>query len=183
MILPTDQPDDREHRDESGTFWSCWRGMPFARQTSKGASRVNTSTDRDCRPGWVALNLAGPTGDRAARDAGSPVVVAGVAIRRRQLSRVLFAVPRPRRQRPGTRRQGAQDRTAGSHDDHRQEPRRVSAGNHPRHHRQRFPDIPAHGSRQMPVWGPTFHALDSSDRAADLRLANIVEYLSSIQRW
>jgi hypothetical protein len=45
------------------------------------------------------------------------------------------------------------------------------------------PDIPAHGSRQMPVWGPAFHALDSSDRAADLRLANIVEYLSSIQRW
>jgi len=45
------------------------------------------------------------------------------------------------------------------------------------------PDIPAHGSRQMPVWGPAFHALDSSDRAADQRLANIVEYLSSIQRW
>ena len=45
------------------------------------------------------------------------------------------------------------------------------------------PDIPAHGSGQMPVWGPTFHALDSSDRAADLRLANIVEYLSSIQQW
>jgi len=43
--------------------------------------------------------------------------------------------------------------------------------------------IPAHGSRQMPVWGPAFHALDSSDRAADLRLANIVEYLSSIQKW
>jgi mono/diheme cytochrome c family protein len=45
------------------------------------------------------------------------------------------------------------------------------------------PDIPAHGSRQMPVWGPAFRALDSSDRAADQRLANIVEYLSSIQRW
>jgi hypothetical protein len=44
------------------------------------------------------------------------------------------------------------------------------------------PDVPAHGSRDMPVWGPTFHALDSSDRAADLRLAGIVEYLSSIQR-
>jgi hypothetical protein len=45
------------------------------------------------------------------------------------------------------------------------------------------PDIPAHGSGQMLVWGPTFRALDSSDRAADLRLANIVEYLSSIQQW
>jgi hypothetical protein len=44
------------------------------------------------------------------------------------------------------------------------------------------PDTPAHGSREMPVWGPTFHALDSSDRAAELRLANIVEYISSIQR-
>ena len=44
------------------------------------------------------------------------------------------------------------------------------------------PDIPAHGSKDMPVWGPTFRALDSSDRAADDRLANIVEYISSIQR-
>jgi mono/diheme cytochrome c family protein len=45
------------------------------------------------------------------------------------------------------------------------------------------PDIPAHGSGKMPIWGPTFHALDSSDRAAEMRLANIVEYLSSIQQW
>jgi hypothetical protein len=44
------------------------------------------------------------------------------------------------------------------------------------------PEFPAHGTREMPVWGPAFHALDSSDRAADQRLANIVEYLSSIQR-
>lgn len=44
------------------------------------------------------------------------------------------------------------------------------------------PDVPAHGSRTMPIWGPAFRALDSSDRAADLRLANIVEYISSIQR-
>jgi hypothetical protein len=44
------------------------------------------------------------------------------------------------------------------------------------------PDVPAHGSRTMPIWGPTFHALDSSDRAAELRVANIVEYISSIQR-
>ena len=44
------------------------------------------------------------------------------------------------------------------------------------------PDLPAHGSSEMPVWGPTFQALDSSDRAADVRLANIVEYLKSIQR-
>jgi hypothetical protein len=44
------------------------------------------------------------------------------------------------------------------------------------------PDIPAHGTSDMPVWGPAFHALDSSDRAADQRLANIVEYVSSIQR-
>jgi hypothetical protein len=44
------------------------------------------------------------------------------------------------------------------------------------------PDVPAHGTLDMPVWGPAFHALDSSDRAADERLANIVEYLSSIQQ-
>jgi hypothetical protein len=44
------------------------------------------------------------------------------------------------------------------------------------------PAIPAHGSSDMPVWGPTFRALDSSDQLVALRLANIVQYLESIQR-
>jgi hypothetical protein len=43
-------------------------------------------------------------------------------------------------------------------------------------------DIPEHGSSIMPVWGPTFRALDSSDQSVALRIANVVEYLASIQK-
>jgi hypothetical protein len=44
------------------------------------------------------------------------------------------------------------------------------------------PDIPEHGTVDMPVWGPTFRALDSSDRSVAIRIANVVEYLASIQQ-
>lgn len=43
-------------------------------------------------------------------------------------------------------------------------------------------DIAAHGTSVMPVWGPTFRALDSSDRSVAVRIANLVEYLSTIQK-
>jgi mono/diheme cytochrome c family protein len=43
-------------------------------------------------------------------------------------------------------------------------------------------DIPAHGSSVMPVWGPTFRALDNSDRSVAVRIANVVEYLATIQQ-
>jgi hypothetical protein len=43
-------------------------------------------------------------------------------------------------------------------------------------------DIPEHGSSAMPVWGPTFRALDASDKSVAIRISNIVEYLSSIQK-
>jgi hypothetical protein len=43
-------------------------------------------------------------------------------------------------------------------------------------------NIPAHGSSVMPVWGPTFRALDSSDRSVAVRIANVVEYLATIQK-
>jgi mono/diheme cytochrome c family protein len=44
------------------------------------------------------------------------------------------------------------------------------------------PDIPpAHGSTDMPVWGPIFRGLDSNDRLTRVRLRNVVEYLASIQ--
>src|SRR5215471_13117616 len=43
-------------------------------------------------------------------------------------------------------------------------------------------DIPAHGTSDMPVWGPTFRALDSSDRSVAIRIANVVEYLATIQQ-
>ncbi len=42
--------------------------------------------------------------------------------------------------------------------------------------------VAAHGSSAMPVWGPTFRALDSSDRSVAVRIANVVEYLSTIQK-
>jgi mono/diheme cytochrome c family protein len=41
--------------------------------------------------------------------------------------------------------------------------------------------VPAHGSGDMPVWGPIFHALDPSDVRTRVRIANLVEYLESIQ--
>lgn len=43
-------------------------------------------------------------------------------------------------------------------------------------------EIAAHGSSVMPVWGSTFRALDSSDRSVAIRIANVVEYLATIQK-
>jgi len=42
--------------------------------------------------------------------------------------------------------------------------------------------IPAHGSTAMPVWGPTFTALDPSDKVVIVRIFNVVAYLESIQK-
>jgi mono/diheme cytochrome c family protein len=43
-------------------------------------------------------------------------------------------------------------------------------------------EVPAHGSSAMPVWGPTFRSLDSSDKLVEIRIANVVAYLESIQQ-
>jgi mono/diheme cytochrome c family protein len=40
---------------------------------------------------------------------------------------------------------------------------------------------PAHGSKDMPVWGPIFQALDPQERVNEVRVSNIVAYLESIQ--
>ena len=40
--------------------------------------------------------------------------------------------------------------------------------------------LPVHGSREMPMWGPVFRSVDG-DPATQLRVRNLVEYLSSIQ--
>lgn len=40
--------------------------------------------------------------------------------------------------------------------------------------------LPAHGSTEMPVWGPMFRAFESDARARE-RLDNLVSYLESIQ--
>jgi mono/diheme cytochrome c family protein len=39
----------------------------------------------------------------------------------------------------------------------------------------------AHGSADMPVWGPIFQALDSQDRMNRIRIQNVVAYIESIQ--
>jgi mono/diheme cytochrome c family protein len=39
----------------------------------------------------------------------------------------------------------------------------------------------AHGSKEMPVWGPIFRALDTDDRVNATRIANIVAYIESLQ--
>ena len=41
---------------------------------------------------------------------------------------------------------------------------------------------PAHGSKDMPVWGPIFHAMGGHSQAqVQLRIRNLTTYLESIQ--
>ncbi len=42
--------------------------------------------------------------------------------------------------------------------------------------------VSAHGSEEMPVWGPIFQALDPSDARVKARIASLVSHLRSIQR-
>ena len=41
--------------------------------------------------------------------------------------------------------------------------------------------LPTHGPSDMPVWGPIFRALDPNDTANRVRVANIVDYIESVQ--
>ncbi len=41
---------------------------------------------------------------------------------------------------------------------------------------------PAHGSTDMPVWGPTFRGLEGSDARVRVRLDNLVAFIESIQK-
>lgn len=41
---------------------------------------------------------------------------------------------------------------------------------------------PAHGTSEMPVWGPVFRALDPSDTRVRVRIANVVGYVESLQQ-
>jgi mono/diheme cytochrome c family protein len=43
------------------------------------------------------------------------------------------------------------------------------------------PGAEAHGSKDMPVWGPIFRFLDPSDLKVKIRIANIVAHLESMQ--
>jgi mono/diheme cytochrome c family protein len=40
---------------------------------------------------------------------------------------------------------------------------------------------PAHGSREMPVWGPIFRGLDKREAVNTARIQNIVKYIESLQ--
>jgi mono/diheme cytochrome c family protein len=41
--------------------------------------------------------------------------------------------------------------------------------------------VAAHGSREMPIWGPIFHQIEEDQDFGSVRLANLVKYLESIQ--
>jgi len=40
----------------------------------------------------------------------------------------------------------------------------------------------AHGSREMPVWGPIFHQIEDDQDLGNVRLQNLVKYLQTIQQ-
>ncbi len=43
-------------------------------------------------------------------------------------------------------------------------------------------DYAAHGSREMPVWGPIFHQIENDQDLGFVRLKNVTEYLDRIQQ-
>jgi hypothetical protein len=43
------------------------------------------------------------------------------------------------------------------------------------------PEVTAHGSSDMPIWGPTFMALEPSDKRVKVRIANLVQYVETLQ--
>ena len=42
--------------------------------------------------------------------------------------------------------------------------------------------VAAHGSADMPVWGPIFQGLDNSKMRTEIRLDNLVSYIESMQK-
>jgi mono/diheme cytochrome c family protein len=42
--------------------------------------------------------------------------------------------------------------------------------------------ILAHGSREMPIWGPIFHQVEWDQDLGEVRLQNLIKYLQSIQQ-
>jgi mono/diheme cytochrome c family protein len=43
------------------------------------------------------------------------------------------------------------------------------------------PPVGAHGSREMPVWGPFFRSVELDDRPTRIRVENVVRFVESIQ--
>jgi mono/diheme cytochrome c family protein len=44
------------------------------------------------------------------------------------------------------------------------------------------PSLVAHGSREMPVWGPIFHQIEEDQDFGNVRLQNLIKYLGTIQQ-
>lgn len=44
------------------------------------------------------------------------------------------------------------------------------------------PSPVAHGSREMPVWGPIFHQIEEDQDLGNVRLQNLIKYLETIQQ-
>jgi len=44
------------------------------------------------------------------------------------------------------------------------------------------PSLTAHGSREMPVWGPIFHQIEEDQDFGNVRLQNLIKYLETIQQ-
>jgi mono/diheme cytochrome c family protein len=61
-----------------------------------------------------------------------------------------------------------------------------SGGSFPRAHVEEYVThggaVAAHGTAEMPVWGPVFRGLDVSDTLATVRIGNVVTYIESLQK-
>jgi mono/diheme cytochrome c family protein len=44
------------------------------------------------------------------------------------------------------------------------------------------PSGAAHGSREMPIWGPIFHQIEEDQDFGNVRLQNLIKYLKAIQQ-
>jgi mono/diheme cytochrome c family protein len=42
-------------------------------------------------------------------------------------------------------------------------------------------EMPSHGSKDMPIWGPVFRSFQGDTNVAELRVNNLVTYIQSIQ--
>jgi mono/diheme cytochrome c family protein len=42
--------------------------------------------------------------------------------------------------------------------------------------------LASHGSREMPIWGPIFHQIESDQDFGNVRVQNLLKYLESIQQ-
>ena len=42
-------------------------------------------------------------------------------------------------------------------------------------------DAPAHGSSDMPIWGPIFRTLENSEQVVETRIENLIDHIESLQ--